>query len=764
MIKYQLQNNKVMGKSQKSQKLWLLIMIALFAFILTFSGKSLYRSVIFPAMYSAKSDTSIEDWKFVWGETEDSIAGNISLWNKSTSQKPISKPFGSSYLRLNYILSALDNDAVLKITNDNSPIRVELGGKEIFNNGYGIKNFVGNNVNYIKLSKAISEQNLDIYIKVPFGFSFNAGLLSVTDTIQLQNFSNSYIGVVFGTVAVALGFICILMALMISIKSIKLKEMILLGLTLIICGIAFALNSFSYVSMLLSNQNFLKVQLLLDMLAVIFVNLNALSVYKKVDKYMICGLIVMLILTSSLILINDNIYIKVLLCTFAFAATVLMACVATQLYRCIKENLGLSKFVFVLYIYILLVFIYNFFPIIFGISAISRYIIMFAVTAFCLCMFAVFYKQTIYFNIKLPERNLQIEKDSVWINDITNIIANVFQQKTKNDFFIETAMGICKIIDRNLFQNDQGSAVREAIKRNVDLRISACVSIKTEENYQEIFNNGEIKDCDYSGIENRFIQDQRKIYIGISYIDFVFLSKQDISAIIHVENITDALCTNISNIVQAMYISISTAYDNLRLKKDMVLTQESVFVNLAQIVECKSNSTSQHLKIVSELVRILCEGLNFPPEKTKLVASAAMVHDIGKVAIPEYIIEKPGVLNDEEFNLIKGHIHYGYNILSQAPGEFMVVAAIIAQQHHEKYDGSGYMGLSGSSINIYARITAVADVFDALISKRSYKDAWDIEQVAKYINERSGTEFDPQIVGVFNRHINEFQEVKNRYL
>ena len=94
----------------------------------------------------------------------------------------------------------------------------------------------------------------------------------------------------------------------------------------------------------------------------------------------------------------------------------------------------------------------------------------------------------------------------------------------------------------------------------------------------------------------------------------------------------------------------------------------------------------------------------------------------------------------------------------------MVVAAIIALQHHEKYDGSGYMGLSGGSISIYARITAVADVFDALISKRSYKDAWDIEQVAKYINERSGTEFDPQIVGVFNRHINEFQEVKNRYL
>jgi len=449
---------------------------------------------------------------------------------------------------------------------------------------------------------------------------------------------------------------------------------------------------------------------------------------------------------------------------FAVAEIILSAYIAMQLYNCIKEKFNFSKCVFVFYIYISLIFVYNFFPVILGINAISRYIIVFAVNCFCLCIFTVFYKQTIYFKIKMPERNLQIEKDSIWINNITQIIANVFQQNTKKDFFVETALGICKIIDQQFYQNQDEKVIGEATATNKDVNVSVCAALKSEDNYEEIFNNGEINECDYSIIDSRFNQDSRKIYTGNCYIDFVFLSKQEITAIVHVENITDALCANIGNIIQTMYTNISTAYDNLKLRKDMVLTQESVFVNLAQIVECKSSGASQHLKIVSELVRILCEGLNFSPEKTELVASAAMVHDIGKVAIPEYIIEKPGTLSDEEFALMKGHVQFGYNILSQAPGEFMVVAAIIAQQHHEKYDGSGYLGLSGEEISIYARITTVADVFDALLSKRSYKESWSIEEVVKYINDRSGTEFDPQIVAVFNQHIDEFWQVENEYL
>jgi len=304
MKKSQSLNKQAIRKTQKKQGGSLLVMIALFLFIITFSAKTLYQSVISPSLINSNTGTSIQDWKFIWGETEKSIAGNISLWNKSTIENPISKPFGKNYLRLNYILPEMVNDTVLKITNDNFPIKVELSGKEIFNNGYGIKGYVGNRVNYITLKKFDSEQNLDIYIDVPFSFSFDADLLSLGDTTQLQAFGNNSMGLVLGLATVVLGFIFLLIALMLSIKSIKLKEMVLLGLTIIICGVDLAFNSFLNVSALLISPNFLKIQLFLDMLVVMFINLNAISVYKKVDKYMLYSFIAMMTFAGALIPVN----------------------------------------------------------------------------------------------------------------------------------------------------------------------------------------------------------------------------------------------------------------------------------------------------------------------------------------------------------------------------------------------------------------------------------------------------------------------------
>ena len=191
----------------------------------------------------------------------------------------------------------------------------------------------------------------------------------------------------------------------------------------------------------------------------------------------------------------------------------------------------------------------------------------------------------------------------------------------------------------------------------------------------------------------------------------------------------------------------------------MMKTQESVFIKLAEIAESKSEGTQDHLYRVAEYTHLLCKELGVDEKQAELVTIASLVHDIGKLAIPERIISKQGRLTDSEYEIVKEHIAYGYNMLSQAPGDFMKAAAVIAQQHHERYDGTGYLGLKGEQIHLYARIVAVADVFDALTTDRSYKCAWSFEEASKYMLEQSGLQFDPRIMDCFKRALPSFKTV-----
>jgi HD-GYP domain-containing protein (c-di-GMP phosphodiesterase class II) len=148
----------------------------------------------------------------------------------------------------------------------------------------------------------------------------------------------------------------------------------------------------------------------------------------------------------------------------------------------------------------------------------------------------------------------------------------------------------------------------------------------------------------------------------------------------------------------------------------------------------------------------LGRALQLSQREIQMVSLASMVHDIGKLAIPESVLEKVGELSEEEYRIMQDHIIYGYNILSKSPGEFMNAAAIIAQQHHEKYDGTGYLKFRGEHIHPYARLVAVADVLDALLSDRPYKTAWMPDEAFAYLNEQSGKHFDPQLVILCNQN------------
>jgi len=140
------------------------------------------------------------------------------------------------------------------------------------------------------------------------------------------------------------------------------------------------------------------------------------------------------------------------------------------------------------------------------------------------------------------------------------------------------------------------------------------------------------------------------------------------------------------------------------------------------------------------------------------------MHDIGKIGIPESIINKPGKLTSEEFEIIKTHTLIGHDILKGSDRSILKAATIIAEEHHEKWDGSGYpKGLKGENIHIYGRITAIADVFDALDHKRAYKMPWSLEDIKNFFIENKETHFEPRLVDILINNIDEFTDIRDLY-
>lgn len=191
--------------------------------------------------------------------------------------------------------------------------------------------------------------------------------------------------------------------------------------------------------------------------------------------------------------------------------------------------------------------------------------------------------------------------------------------------------------------------------------------------------------------------------------------------------------------------------------------QENLILSLSQIIENKSENTGQHVRRVSEYTSVLCKSLGYDDEGSWKISLASMMHDVGKIMIPESLLEKPGKLTDEEFEIMKKHTQYGKQMLETSPGELFNISTEIAYQHHERWDGTGYIGLKGEEISRYARCVALADVFDALVSRRAYKKPWPPEKAREEIVAQSGKYFDPMVVEAFTKNFDKFLEIMERY-
>jgi response regulator RpfG family c-di-GMP phosphodiesterase len=167
---------------------------------------------------------------------------------------------------------------------------------------------------------------------------------------------------------------------------------------------------------------------------------------------------------------------------------------------------------------------------------------------------------------------------------------------------------------------------------------------------------------------------------------------------------------------------------------------------------------------VAEYSYLLAKLAGLNEEEAALLKQASPMHDIGKVGIPDSILNKPGKLTDEEFKIMQGHAEIGYEMLKHSERKILKTSAIVAYTHHEKWNGSGYpRGLRGEDIPIYGRITAIADVFDALGHDRVYKKAWELDKILELFKEESGRHFDPNLVELFFNNLENFLEIRDRF-
>ena len=211
--------------------------------------------------------------------------------------------------------------------------------------------------------------------------------------------------------------------------------------------------------------------------------------------------------------------------------------------------------------------------------------------------------------------------------------------------------------------------------------------------------------------------------------------------------------------------ALQVAVDNLvGLQQSTVAAHLETIYCLASAAEYKDEETAEHIKRMSYTAAIVARAKGLPEDEVRMVLHSSPMHDVGKIGIPDSVLLKPGTLDPDEWAIMKRHTTIGAAILSAGSSEYLETGRTIALSHHEKWDGTGYpKGLAGEDIPLYGRICALADVFDALLSKRPYKDPFPMEKALDIMRQGRGTHFDPELLDLFMDNLDEILSIHEEF-
>lgn len=217
-------------------------------------------------------------------------------------------------------------------------------------------------------------------------------------------------------------------------------------------------------------------------------------------------------------------------------------------------------------------------------------------------------------------------------------------------------------------------------------------------------------------------------------------------------------------LVESFASMAAVSIKNVQLKDSIKQAYLETIYRLSVAAEYKDTDTGMHIKRMSRYSEIIARNMGFDDDFCEMMLYASPLHDIGKIGIPDAVLLKPGKLNDEEWEIMRSHTTMGYEILKGADNELIKFASSIAMSHHEKFNGTGYPNkISGQAIPVEGRIVALSDVFDALSSKRPYKDPWPLEKILDVVRQDTGTHFDPEVTEAFFKDLDSILSVRESY-
>lgn len=339
---------------------------------------------------------------------------------------------------------------------------------------------------------------------------------------------------------------------------------------------------------------------------------------------------------------------------------------------------------------------------------------------------------------------------------------------------IDASAGLFKTRSLHDFANGvlyQIASLLHIEEQSVLVKSSNCTVQRVEEKFEILAGTGPLASSEFESPDipepiyallERACMEQRSILEGDIFVGYFPTSSSDTN-LIYVEKVGQVNDLD-KQLLEVFSHNISIAFENLQLNKEIYETQTEIIDTLGEVVENRSKEAANHVRRVSHLSKALALWAGESKEDAQQLLMASPMHDIGKVAIPDRVLLKPGKLDAEEWEVMKTHVNIGHDIFARSKRPVLKAAAIVAGQHHEKFDGSGYPnGLAGDDIHIFGRIVALVDVFDALAHKRCYKEAWPLEKVIDVIKEERGRHFDPRLVDLFLKNIHEVKQIMNKY-
>lgn len=707
-----------------------LLGVSLIIFVLTVA-------VYFVANYVAESyaeDTRLSGWNYLYTDKAGVIPdGELRIYN---AQNPIvtENKARKSNIYLTKSVEPSDKKLTVMMITDYAPMKIRVNGRDIYNNQFEAEDYVGNCYNAITLEPSTHDRQIEVFMKLPFSVRFEAYLKESGNASFTPNRS-----FYFGCILAGIGILAILAFCMLSLIRKRFFRSLLTSIIAAYTGAAIILHSLPEITYALNAPIFLRLTELPVHLTFMLTMWFVSRQFKNNGKTAVAILFAAGISAALSLAALTPLMVKM------SSAVMSLLCIAAIVYSSqtalirLEHRTQYAVPIFVICSYYALIAVFA------AILLVTRQRVLYmynvAISTFVVAgVMEYIYIAEYRFEMKNKELRTQSARYEASVEQVSQFIQHMLSS-SKEDLFETAANEISALIKQ--FYPEGGE-------------IKCCAAVKADDGYREILNRGVIG-CSYDIIAECCGSDKNCVFAQ-TYFDCILRSGDEVAAVFHFENITDGLDVFFNSMMETAYCGLETTYENLFISK-ATRDVNIIFAELAENTELENGCSVEHLTHIYEYARALCIKLGMDEEKAEHIATAAKLHDLGKIAVPKYIIQKQGRLSEDERIIINSHTEFGYTILAAYTSDpLLATASTVARYHHERYDGAGTYGLKGEDIPIEARIITVCDVYDALVSERSYKKAWDAEDALNYLKENEGKIFDPVICEAFLAYINDPEE------